>query len=1029
MVRPASVSSPDRRAIEEANERRRDQLRRRLEESRRRAEQARDRARAAQQNARSETTEARQAAREARREDTTVRRTERELRDAERRDPDGDKIAELRTRLARERGSAEHLRDAATRAQTRADTAKDDAIIAADHALDAQRSANRAFEARGERAPFELADQVEDVYDAGSLSDRDQEKLFGARSVVSPEEAAETDAGKVELATDISPENGAAMLRLQMENNPDPRYRRALAGASGPAVEAIGEKLANDDATTTEAARSALRDLSRAAELGGPGSFRPLAESFARHVPERSPSEPLTHALREVARSDAGASFGRELGAALSSSGKYDAADSISRLDRRLQPGGLDRGERAAADAIRVDESPARAEREQLSRDLDAVEKQTKSAVDRTFDRADGGRLPHGAEVTSRSGNSVEIERRDNKGRILWRESATRDGDQLHWERTDFRGGFAERKSLESGGEAGTTVRRERWKEAASKDPTDPSTEQLKSSAACDKNIAVQEQSVRRDGDSLISREGSWDKNGRSELEKTHRTQTGSEGIQDTPAEDFDDDRRTTVVETNRVDQKWGEEEKRLEEVVYSQGNIRATSQIQHDAADDIEDEDDARQWTLEKQEDNVYRSQTFVEGAPQITSITTRTARGRSIHEEIESHGLDEEGEETDASSTTDSEYDRRGVIVRKTADVRDENGVHTTQDFRREEERTERGVEVRERTKTSRTEPGEEGDPPATYASDREVRSLIDGRSTKLLSTKETIDGPDGTATSVVDENGPRLTVNGVPTPISEASEELDRLREGDRELAAQATADTFRDVKRFAALGAGGLSLVSIGKGASDPALDSRLSAVTRERLDARLDAFNQRLTSRFGGERVSSAFRAQTAGLGAAKGIGGVVGLASAAFGLSNNVDSFNMNKAQAALDVGNATTGGSQGVAAAKEVSALKAGASVDEATAAAGKFATFAKFGGLATGAGAGAFEVFQGIQAKDGVQIAQGGVTMAGAVGGFAVAGAIGGPAGMAAGAAIGLAAFGIHQGIGAIFGDDEPKVAEKAI
>src|SRR5207247_1009085 len=160
--------------------------------------------------------------------------------------------------------------------------------------------------------------------------------------------------------------------------------------------------------------------------------------------------------------------------------------------------------------------------------------------------------------------------------------------------------------------------------------------------------------------------------------------------------------------------------------------------------------------------------------------------------------------------------------------------------------------------------------------------------------------------------------------------------------------------------------------------DASYNSRLSSMNQERLNTQLDTFNQRLASRFGEERMSTAFRAQSAGLGSTKGLVGVAGLAASVFGLSGDLGDFNRHTTQTALDAGNAAASGSDGIAAAKEVNALRSGATAEDAAAAAGRFATFAKFGGLATGVAGGGFQIVQGIRADDGVQIAQGGVTIA---------------------------------------------------
>jgi hypothetical protein len=673
-------------------------------------------------------------------------------------------------------------------------------------------------------------------------------------------------------------------------------------------------------------------------------------------------------------------------------------------------------GVAAAKEAVKVDQSDVREEKDKVRGTKGAIDGATKDAVDATFARAD--KLPHGAEVVSQSDDAIEIVRRDKQGNLMWREKAERDGDELKFERTEWRDGKATRSTLDSGPEKSGS-RSESWTEAPSKDPSNPSTDELEEKWKDDPAIEIREESYERDGDALIAKQAAFDKDGRNETEATYSTQDGGDGIHDELSGEFDGDKTTDKVETKRISQERGKDEESSTQTTYSQGNVRATSVEQ--GGDDAP----PKQWMLEKQNGDEYKAQTFVENAPKFSTITTRRADGDRVHEEVKSTGLDADGKDVKSNSTSDTRFDARGMIASKKVDSTDERGVRTLQNYTRDASQTGRGLEIAERLQTQRIEPG---DPPKEFTGDHQIRTLQGAEGPKLLSSSNDTTSPDGEAQSVIDERGPRLTVNGKAVPVKENSEQLDKLSEGELDLAAHTTADSFGEVKKYAAIGTGALGLVSIAGGLPDRDYASKLSSSSQAKVNANVDGLHQRLSDRFGAERVDKAFSAQRLGAAGGRSVMGLAGLAAASSAFIDDAHQFNFNKAEVALDAGTAAVGGSQGVAAAKEASALKAGGSADEAADAAGKFGSFAKFGGLAIGVGLGGFDIYQGAKSGDKVKMAQGGVTIAGAVGTFAAIGAIGGLPGIAVGAGIGLLAFGINWGIGKLFGGD-PEVAHKQI
>ncbi len=649
-----------------------------------------------------------------------------------------------------------------------------------------------------------------------------------------------------------------------------------------------------------------------------------------------------------------------------------DGTDVATLLPRGSEGRGTS-GIDAARAAIEVDQSSVRDERDGLEASSKRMDAAAAGMVGATFQRA-RGKLPHGAEVVSASDDRVEIVRSNHEGNLLWREVAERDGNHLRFERTEWKDGEARRRTLETGGDEGALERREAWKEPPSRDPSSPTTDELKERWQCDPGVRIEVRSLARDGDDLVARETSFGPKDRAETERTLRSQGGADGIHDQLQDDFDDDVTTDVVETKNLTQQRGEDEQSSSRTTWAQGNVRVTS---------MEQEGDGappKQWMLEKQDGDRYQAQTFAENAPEFTTVVDRTADGDRVRESVRSNGLDEDGNAVESKSSSDTLFDEHGLIASKRVDSTDERGVRTLQEYRRESERRQRGLEVDEWLGTYRREPGH---PPVEYTSDRDVRSLESAAGRQLLSSKETVSGPGGTATSMVDGRGPRLTVNAKAVPLQEDSDQLGDLSDDELDMAAQVSATTTHDLNQAAAAGGRGLNLIGIGRGVPDQASDLSLSPLHQERLNAQLSAFNDKLVSRFGSERLDASFRAQTAGSGALRGVAGLAGLASSASSLISDIHGFNASKAPAvALDAGSATVQGSYGVSAVKELQALKSGSSVEEASAAAGKIGSFARFGGLGVGVAAGGLETFEGVREGDAVKASQGGITMLGAVG-----------------------------------------------
>jgi hypothetical protein len=994
--------------------------RRAAEEARRRAAEARERARKAAEEARKRQQEAQQARERAERAQAAAREKQKELKVSKPKDK-----PRLQNELRERQTRSENLKTKATDAENRAKEARDEANRLGNEAIDSEKAANTGATAAGKKKPFAIADRVDDVYDAGSLKAEDQKKLFGTKSVVKPEEAAAHDATKIQRATELGPDKGAKALETELENNRDPAYQRALIDKSKGSVSEMGKRLAEDSTIDDEKMKSTVKSLSRASELSGDDGRRQIAGAFAKDLPSDLGTQDCGRvgaAMKEVAKEPEGARFGGAVAESLTESGKYDAAEMISKQSPELrEQAKLNAGEREARDSVRVNAEDTRNEREGLLKDRETIDRDTKKNVDDVFERAKKDDLPKGVEA-SIEGDRAEIVQRDERGRVVAREVAVRDGEHLTYQQTQFDKGKAQRQTFDTLGDEGTIVRRESWNEKKSKNPSDPTTEELTSRASSgEKGIEVAEQSVRTDGENVRHSESLINDKGRQSSESTYRTQTGGDGIHEVPEEDFDTEQSIEVVETSRTTQKWGEEEKKSNEWTYAQGNVRAT-------AVDSEDDETPKTWKLEKQDGNEYKSQTFVEDAPDFTTVTTRKAEGNKVTESVKSRGLNEDGDPIDSSSNSETTFAKDGTIAKKHVEAEDEKGIKTVQDYERDAKRTDRGVEVTEHFETKRTEPGE---PPKVYEQDRLQKSLDKGDGEdELLSVKETLKQPgkngQDVAVTEMDKNGMRLTVNGKAVPLDEDSVALEKLDESQKDLASQATADTLGAVKDWVSVGKGASDLLRIGVNSDGPFYQSRLPRDTQDAMNYRVAQLRGRLDGRFGSSRIDTALDVSNKIGARAQGAVGIAGLVTSGLSFAHDLQHF--NGAKLALDAGSGAVSAAGTVAAAKELKAIRGGASAERASQVAGKFGSFAKFGGLGVGTAVSGYQVYEGIKGGDGAKVAQGGVGLVGTVGAFAAAGAIGGLPGAAAGVAIGLATVGVQMAIGAIW-KSEPKVAEKEI
>lgn len=280
---------------------------------------------------------------------------------------------------ARARRQAEEARRAAKRAQEAAqkkasEAAQKAANQATNHALKLEQKSNALSVAAGQKPKFKAAEGVSDVYDAASLSKTQQKKLFGTTiNSVSPTQAARYDAKKVAAAAAESPEQGAKMLREQMEQSgASSEYKKALARATVGSVRTIGAAL-NED-TSEDATAAVMEDLSTASELAGKTGAQAIAKSFASDLDWENLPSSFQDGLKSAIEGGAGARFGVELARAADASGAEIQASGGP--GSRLPPGMVDAGDSlniAVTDgvkALRESFEDVKEEADQLDRKL-----------------------------------------------------------------------------------------------------------------------------------------------------------------------------------------------------------------------------------------------------------------------------------------------------------------------------------------------------------------------------------------------------------------------------------------------------------------------------------------------------------------------------------------------------------------------------------------------------------------------------------------------------------------------------------
>jgi hypothetical protein len=735
------------------------------------------------------------------------------------------------------------------------------------------------------------------------------------------------------------------------------------------------------------------------------------------------------------------------------------------------------RGERQARDAVKV--QTVGDERAALEKGGQDAVKQNAQAADEIFSLAGKGPkdLPPGVEVVKESNpNRAELIARNKDGEITARTVAIRDGDQTTIQKTTFAQGRANFTSTTASANGDFSTTQASWKAEPSRAPQpSPSIDALKNSR--DPSVEIQQQSVRHDGNSLVETSYAQGETGITQTTKTYFQQSKDDathsgnGIKDDFEDKFSDSKPVDVVNTHSISIPAGGVKgpdgeqavpQESESATFSQDGLRlqrdaGTQQFKleddlpedfHPAATDAaaldelpgfaKDDKSPVQWKLEQSSGNTYDAQTFVEGQTDLSTTTHREAHGSTVTETVSGKVPSEDGEDTvSISSRTRQTYAADGSLAQLHRDARDADGTHTVTDFDRTTHRGPNGLEIDEHLQVQRT--GADGQ---TYGIDRRTESRLSNQGVQLVSSDETVTGPDGTTGRTrLDGTGTQTFINGAEV---RGQEDLRGYPLDAQRLVAQSGADTFKEAQGF--INNGGVNAVNLLKVGDS-------------------DALRQKLVDRFGQQNMDTAFRVQAGAAGGLQALGGLAGVVSStndlvdgirdqdfgkiATGLAGEITSgvAIKNGGQAflnsvrglspaavsaeskAVDVALRTAGWLDRVPGVSEGLATSGGIAAGNASKLLGKVGGAASVVGLA----ASGYELYNALDSGNGYKIAQASVGLAGA--GAATAVAIGAAAGSIApglgtaiGAGIGLATFGVQQLIG-LFDHSETDIADVKI
>ncbi|WP_224372213.1 hypothetical protein [Hyalangium versicolor] len=161
------------------------------------------------------------------------------------------------------------------------------------------------------------------------------------------------------------------------------------------------------------------------------------------------------------------------------------------------------------------------------------------------------------------------------------------------------------------------------------------------------------------------------------------------------------------------------------------------------------------KRWLVEvKKSPESYRSQTFVEGAPNATLTTERTLKpDNTIEERYEGKTFSQDGKNlVDVKGSTQSQYGDDGKLKSLHSDVLAPDGTIQQNSYSREPDGKE--GQFKEHYESKTFEP-DKADPTTTSKMDRYTEVTPDGAEKELRLNNE-VSGPAGTATYSVDDKG---------------------------------------------------------------------------------------------------------------------------------------------------------------------------------------------------------------------------------------------------------------------------------
>ncbi|HEY0078963.1 MAG TPA: hypothetical protein VGB73_09985 [Pyrinomonadaceae bacterium] len=716
--------------------------------------------------------------------------------------------------------------------------------------------------------------------------------------------------------------------------------------------------------------------------------------------------------------------------------------------------GRTSRGEQAAYSAVRVDSQDTVDKRDEYRAQSRAIANEARTKAQELFQRQNSQTLQTPFPLQPQQ--QAEHLTHDAQGNVTRIERATRNGEHYTYENITFENGAAQRQSYSTDGSRSTS-RVETWKQPPSKRPAKPSSDELMVMAQ-NGRAEIHELSVERSGAKTIVHELDADIKGRSSMTQTFSRQTHLEGIHDDLDSKFEKGSPVEVLEIKGTRQGWCEKEQIVETKAYAQGDRIATSSIVRDA-----EGNKSKLWSLEIQRGDLYEKQDFIEGNNDFRSVTTRRANGSVVTENVRTQ-FKKDGDWVRPSSDQVTTFNDDGTVRKMERRSTDENHVITKQVYERTQQVTARGLEVKEKTQTVQTG-WEDEENLVQRQSIQETKSLLGPNGFQLLGARQTLIGPEGTAQATTNANGRQLTFDGRAISSQQQFEQLpaasrDFVRTAQEGLDAQLNfyaGPSAPDARRDANLPPGeapragaDVNRVKGFVGATKQTFDLLRPVTTGldNSVAPKISFGNNRL--------IAHEFTSNNLG-----GLSSMLGLAGAGLNLHQSLQQGNY--LQAAVD---GASFASAGVTVPKTVAEFvkgarggvplgyaRAGAGVaDEGLEIAAGGARFAdtagrgvkalrfgtKIAGPAAavlGFGVSTYDFVKAWQGGDTSQTAAAGVMAVGSGVGLGIAvasaagvGSLGGPLGTAIGAGVGLAAFGISQGINWI-ADDEHDIPDVVI